>query len=114
MSTVILFAGFLMVSCSLNKTPEHVLTEQEMVHMLTQIYLAEEKVGQAIPIRDSAKVVFKSLEAKIFEREGTHDSIFKMSMEYYLTQPAKLEHIYSALVDSLNLKVQSAPSPVLE
>lgn len=114
MCAVILSAGFLTMSCNPNKAPEHVLSEQEMVRVLAQLLLSEEKVGRAIHNRDSAKVVFKSLEAKIFESQGTHDSIFKMSMEYYLTQPTKLEHIYSALVDSLNLKVQSAPSPVLE
>jgi hypothetical protein len=55
---------------------------------------------------DSAVKIFPKFEAKVFEKTGVSDSIFQMSMEYYKSNPAALEHIYTALVDSLNLKAE--------
>jgi len=99
---------FLAAACKPQKAPESVLTEQEMVAILTEIYLAEEKVGRVgIPF-DSIKKVFPEFETKIFEKTDVPDSVFRKSMEYYMANPKKLEYIYTVLVDSLNLQAQRA------
>lgn len=99
---------FLAIACKPEKTPESVLTEQEMVAILTEIYLAEEKLGGVgIPF-DSIKKVFPKFETKIFEKTDVPDSVFRKSFEYYIANPKKLEYIYTVLVDSLNLQAQRA------
>ncbi len=104
---------FLLPACIPEKPVERVLTEQEMVKILTEIYLTESKIGRAGISHDSIKMIFPKFEAKVFKKMDVSDTLFQKSMEYYLANPKKLEYIYSALVDSLNLKAQSAsPLPV--
>ena len=100
---------FLMVSCGSEKIPEGILTEQQMVKVLTEIYTAEEKAGHIGIICDSVVKIFPQFEARVFEKEGLSDSVFRMSMEYYKANPKKLENIYAALVDSLSLRAQRMP-----
>lgn len=89
------------------------LSEQEMVKVLTEIYLAEETAAHMGMPYDSVRKVFPKFEAKIFEEKGLSDSAFRRSMEYYKTQPKKLEKIYAALIDSLSLKAQrTSPMPI--
>src|SRR5689334_16115600 len=92
---------FLLVGCGPEKTPPGVLTEKEMVSVLTDIYLAEEKAGHMGIPHDSVRKIFPQFEAKVFENAGISDSIFTKSVEYYKANPKKLENIYAALVDSL-------------
>ncbi len=80
-----------------------------MVQVLTEIYLAEEKASKLGIPYDSIKKIFSRFDAKIFEKKGISDSTFRKSMEYYNTQPKKLEGIYAALIDSLSLEAQRTP-----
>lgn len=106
----------LMIGCGPEKTPQGVLSEQQMVKVLTEIYLAEEKAGHIGIPYDSVKKIFPAFEARVFENEGISDTVFRKSMEYYKANPKKLEHIYAALIDSLNFQAQrlspAAPIPV--
>ncbi|HEU5291279.1 MAG TPA: DUF4296 domain-containing protein [Cyclobacteriaceae bacterium] len=106
---------FLIVGCEPAKRPPGILSEQEMVKMLTEIYVAEEKAGHIGISQDSVRKIFPQFEARIFEKEGISDSVFKKSLEYYKSKPKKLENIYAALVDSLSLHAQrlapAAPTP---
>jgi hypothetical protein len=99
---------FLMPACAPEKPVSGVLSEQEMIKVLTEIYLLEDKVSHVGMTSDSIKMIFPKFEAKVFEKLNISDSVFDHSMKYYLTNPKKLEHIYAAVVDSLNLKAQSA------
>ena len=76
-----------------------------------EIYVAENKISRVAISRDSIKKIFPQFEARILEKMNVTDSAFQRSMEYYLANPKKLEHIYTALVDSLNLKSQSTAAP---
>lgn len=96
----------LLTSCFREKAPEEVLSEEEMVRVLTEIYIAEEKAGLAGVPYDSLKGLFPKFSVKVFEKTGVAESTFRQSMEYYLAEPEKLENIYTALIDSLNLKAQ--------
>jgi len=93
-------------SCARDRKPVGVLSEAEMVHVLTEIYLAEEKAGNLGILYDSTVKLFPRFEARVFEKTGVSDSVFRKSMDYYKANPKELEHIYTALVDSLNLKAQ--------
>jgi hypothetical protein len=99
-----------LISCSKPKTPEGILTQPEMVKALMDIYIAEEKVNRLGLQRDSSVELFDSLKLRTFERLELSDSSFKRSLNYYTSRPREMELIYSALVDSLQLKEQKAPS----
>ena len=96
-----------LASCFTKKrVPAGVLDREEMVKVLTEIYVTEEKVNRLALGSDSAAIVFEKLRGKIFQKVGTEDSILKRSMKYYTQHPKEMELIYTALVDSLNLREQ--------
>lgn len=77
-----------------------------MVSALLDVYVAEQKIVMLNLPRDSAEFLFKELNAKVLESKNVSDSLLKKSFDYYLANPKQLEEIYSALVDSLNLREQ--------
>lgn len=76
---------------------------------MEELYIAEEKVNQLVLSRDSAKSVFNVMSQKVFESAAVNDSIFKRSFDYYMERPKEMELIYTALVDTLQLREQRAP-----
>lgn len=79
-----------------------------MVSTLTDIYMVEEKVNRLGLVRDSAEKVFDSLRVRVFRNSPYPDSVFKRSLDYYTDRPKEMEMIYTALVDSLQLREQRA------
>ena len=96
------------VSCA-EKAPEGIMSRQEMVQVMEDMYIAEEKINQLALSRDSAKLVFEVMQGKVFENAATTDSLFKKSFDYYMERPKEMELIYTALVDTLQLREQRAP-----
>jgi hypothetical protein len=96
------------LSCA-KKSPEGVLTKQEMVQIMEKLYIAEEKINHLALSRDSARKVFLALKAEVFESAATKDTVFKTSFDYYMERPKEMELIYTALVDSLQLREQRVP-----
>jgi hypothetical protein len=94
-------------ACEQKKTPDGILPEIEMVRLMTELYLAEEKAGSIGISYDSTVKLFPVMEDHIFAKASISDSVFRKSLEYYKANPEKLEHIYTALVDSLSLKTQT-------
>ena len=102
-------AGVVLACTPQDEQPaEGVLSHAEMVEVLQDIYIAEEKVNRLTLPRDSAERVFQLMEVKIFEQAGVNDSVFRASLDYYIAHPKQLEKIYAAIVDSLALKEQKA------
>jgi hypothetical protein len=111
--SVALGLTILITGCRTETEKKDVLSEEKMVKVLMEIYLAETKAGRAGIPYDSIKQIFPKLETLVFEKMKVSDDLFKNSMQYYFEHPKQLEHIYSAVVDSLNLKAQSAPGAPL-
>jgi hypothetical protein len=95
-------------SCKEDKKPDEVLSKKAMVRVLTEIYLTEEKVGRMGITRDSIEEIFPLFKERIFAKAAITDSVFKMSMDYYMAHPEELEFIYTALVDTLSFRAQAA------
>lgn len=110
MMRIIVFGSMILVcsACGKSGRPEGVLTEKQMVNVMTELYLAEEKANQLSIPYDSIKEIFPMLSAAAFDKTGVSDSVFRKSLDYYMSEPEKLENIYTILVDSLNLKAQRA------
>ena len=105
---ILLTALAWMTSCG-EKRPEGILSKQQMVQIMEEIYIAEEKVNHLALPRDSAKGVAASMTAKVFEEAAVNDTIFRQSFDYYMERPQEMELIYTALVDTLQLREQRAP-----
>lgn len=77
-----------------------------MVKVMSELYLAEQKVSSLGVPRDSLKQVFDVMKDKILKKNGTTDPAFKRSLKHYMDQPKAFEELYTALIDSLNLHEQ--------
>lgn len=93
-------------SCRKEKDRDEILSQQEMVKALQELYISEEQVGRLGLKMDSARKVSARLEEKIFDKLGVQDSVFRRSFDYYQKHPDQWEQIYAVLVDSLNLREQ--------
>ena len=94
-------------SCTDNdRNHKDILTRQEMVKTMTEIYLAEQKINRLGLPRDSAEREFDHFKRLIFEKIDVSDSVFKRSFDYYMDRPKEMEIIFTALVDSLSLMEQ--------
>lgn len=96
------------------KVPEGILTPDQMVSALSELYIAEQKISTLGIPRDSLRQIFDVMEGKIFAKVNSSDTVFKKSLNYYVDRPKTLELIYTALVDSLSLREQRLISGELE
>ncbi|HYG18442.1 MAG TPA: DUF4296 domain-containing protein [Ohtaekwangia sp.] len=100
----------LAVSCGERETgpPPDLLSREKMVAVMVEMYVVEEKTTRLELPSDSSKKVFDLLKARLYTKTGVADSTFKKSFDYYMNRPQDMELIYTALVDTLNLKEQRA------
>ena len=105
----------LLGSCSEAKQTEAVLSREQMVDIMMDIYLAEARTNLLPMDRDSAYKLFLPYQDSLMHRKGVSDSLLKKSYSYYLQRPAELEAIYDAIIDSLSLREQrSRETPVFQ
>lgn len=98
----------MVVSCG-ERRPDDVLSRAEMVQLLEEIYIAEERLNHMALSRDSSRKVAEALTQRIFENAAITDTAFQRSFDYYMEHPKEMELIYTALVDSLQLEEQRVP-----
>jgi hypothetical protein len=96
------------------RPPEGILTKPDMVRVLSEVYIMEEKINRLALTRDSSEKVFDRVRDKIALTTGVPDSVLKKSFDYYLDRPKELEQIYAALVDTLQLREQRMPRHIPE
>ena len=89
-----------------NRNNKDILTREQMVKTMTEIYLAEQKINRLGLPRDSAQHEFDHFKQVVFEKIDVSDSVFKRSFDYYMDRPKEMEIIFTALVDSLSLMEQ--------
>ena len=88
--------------------PPNLLSREKMVSMMAEMYVVEEKATRLELPSDSSKKVFDLLKTRLYAKTGVADTTFKRSFDYYMSRPQDMELIYTALVDTLNLKEQRA------
>ncbi len=102
-----------LLACDRNSPPEGVLSEDQMVNVLIDIQLTEGIVS-ALPVAyDSSQVLYSLMEMDVFEKHAVADSTFTKSMIFYLEDAAKMDRIYSRVIDSLTLH-ESLPKDSLD
>ena len=101
----LLFYSTLLFSCG-GKTeeeqPENLIKKELFTEMILELqlieaHLNEVRVDQSV-IRDSANNFFQ----EIFEKHGTSFEDFDNTMNYYASQPEKLQGSYDAVLESLS------------
>lgn len=106
---VILFSLTVFLSCTdRERVPEGVLTKDQMVNLMIDFYVSEQKVSDLKLPSDSSKALFRIFEGKILDEAAIADSVFEQSFYYYVDRPKEMEQIYAAIVDSLQLMEQRA------
>lgn len=93
--------------------PERLLTEQEMIDVMTDVQIIEADINsrkaqdheQGLPQKDYSRLT-ASYYDQLFEHYGITDSIFSQNMRYYTERPAVLEKIMDSVTKRL-LKAQS-------
>lgn len=108
---LISFTALLTLYSCRSDRPSGILSEQEMVKVLMEIYQGEEKITRAAIPYDSVTQLSHLIRQRILVRVNVPDSVFKKSMDYYMTRPQQLDRVYAILVDSLSLREQSLPAP---
>ncbi|MEJ1237604.1 DUF4296 domain-containing protein [Chryseolinea sp. T2] len=103
---IMVASTLLLLGCSKRDKPKGLLGQSEMVRAMTEVYLVEQKVSTVGVSRDSTSQMFRYMSPEIFKKLGTSDSIFRLSFDYYMKNPVLMEEIYTALIDSLNLREQ--------
>ena len=94
--------------CRKKQVPEGILTQDQMVSVMSELYVAEQKISTLGVKRDSLALIFDVMKDKVFAKAGVTDSVFRKSLNYYMDHPRDLETVYISLVDSLNLREQRA------
>lgn len=95
--------------CRKKKQDEQILSESEMVRVLLELYISDEKISRASIPYDSVTKISPLIRERVLRRIGVPDSVYLKSMEYYMNQPEKLDRIFGMLVDSLSLREQRTP-----
>ena len=93
--------------------PKRLLTEQEMIDVMTDVQIIEadinsrktEEIEQGLPQKDYSQLT-ASYYDQLFAHYGITDSIFSQNMQYYTERPAVLERIMDSVTQRL-VKAQS-------
>ena len=102
--------------------PDRLLTEQEMITIMTDVQIIEADINRQKTIErerdpnDTTKVVAKDYVAiardyyaQLFEHYGITDTIFSQNMRYYTEHPETLEKIMDSVMQRL-MKEQATSS----
>ncbi len=92
------------MACDKSNEPKEIMSNEQMVNYLIQLHIAEAEVQNLRLRKDSSETVFKVYEKHLLEKNSLTDTLFINSYNYYLNNPADLELIYEAVVDSISVR----------
>lgn len=95
-------------ACQGDGRPPGVLSKKEYAEYLVSVYVAEAKLNTLAITPDSAMKLFQPFEQSLVEKYSTTDSAIQKTYQYYLAHPEQLEQVFTAVIDTLNLKEQKA------
>lgn len=106
----LLLLPILLVSCDSEKkqTPHGLISKDTMVMVLSDLHIAQARVGVKNLPQDSSDIYYMALKYKILDSFNIQEEAFKNSYSYYLSHVEDMDGIYSRVVDSLGLKEAEA------
>ena len=84
------------------EVPHHLLSEEEMVDVITDVQLADGAITYRRTRRIEQKEFRKSVYEQIFENYGITAKILNESMSYYNNSPKQMELIYDKVLAKLS------------
>lgn len=104
---ILILLAITLYSCSKQRVPEGLLTEDKMVELLIDIHLAEGLVS-TFPIHyDSSRTLYPLFEKEIFKKHQVPDSVFRKSLEFYMRDAKVMDRLYARTIDSLHVVEKS-------
>lgn len=89
-------------SCTSKEVPEDLIRREKMTKILMEVHLLESKINQlTITPSDSIQSVYDHYEKLLFDDLEITQEQYERSFRYYVDNPAELEKVYNAVVDSL-------------
>ena len=84
--------------------PDDILTKEQMVDLMIDIRIAEGMVSTVTMGVDSAEVIYKALERRIFNEHGIDSASYVKSYTYYLKHPQLYLDVTDIVIDSLKAR----------
>ncbi len=81
--------------------PERILTEQEMMDVMTDVQILEADMNHRKADGKRIDGMAVSYYDQLFEHYGITDSIFKQNLRYYTERPATIEKIMDSVTQRL-------------
>jgi hypothetical protein len=99
---LVLFVFF----CSCNQqNNDYVLSREEIIPVLVDLYIATEKVSMQRLSIDSSAMYMKSIyKPQVLSKHGVEVKRFDSSFVYYSSRPEDFQMIQSAIADSMRVK----------
>lgn len=101
----IIFTCLLLLASCADKSkafkPEHLLTEQEMTDVMTDVQILEADINRRKADGKRTDGMAESYYSQLFEHYGITDSIFNQNLRYYTEHPEVLERIMDSVTQRL-------------
>lgn len=103
-----ILAILMICSCSQKQEkPQDVLGPEKMAQVLLNVYQNEAVVRRINVPRDSAIILLRHYQLRMYDSLAINDSIYYKSYRYYMDHPKEFEQIYDVVIDSMNLRNQT-------
>ena len=95
----------LWVSCTNEEIPDNVIPQVKMAQIMLEAYEVEVKIDNNITDL-KPEDLFHPMMEKVYNKYEINDSIYRVSLTYYMTHPKFFDEVYDIMIDSLKLRQQ--------
>lgn len=99
---LVLVSIILFLSCSYNKNPKGILTEEEITPVLVELHLAELLFTMRYTMQVTRANYVEDLYLTILKKYKLDRKVFEKSILYYGKHPEKYKPIYDEVLNRLN------------
>lgn len=87
--------------------PSHLLTEEEMIDIMTDVQIIEADINRHKAKGDKIGNMPEVYYSQLFEHYGITDSIFAENLRYYTYNPATTERIMDSVTERIIRQAES-------
>jgi hypothetical protein len=105
---ILVLSIFLAAACDVKPKPAGVLSKEQYVALLVEVYIAEAKLSQLPVSPDSTMRLYLAHEPDLLRKFSISDTTLQTTYEYFINHPKELEEVFTAVIDTLSLREQRA------
>jgi hypothetical protein len=96
----------ILLSCGNKSTkkPEGLLSQSEMVRILSDIHVAEAQIETNVIYPDSALMSFNYWQKEILKRHGVEEETFRKTYRFYQDNLKEMDALYEIIIDTLSVR----------